>query len=54
MHFEERESFKRPVIISVCTDSQVGSQTSILQTFKAALRAMCDQAVTLTNSAFST
>lgn len=32
---------------------QVGSQTSILQTFKAALKPMHDQAITLTNSAFS-
>lgn len=50
MHFEERE---KGWLWFLCADSQVGSQTSILQTFKAALKAVHDQAITLTNSAFS-
>lgn len=50
MHFEERE---KGWLLFLCADSQVGSQTSILQTFKAALKAVHDQAITLTNSAFS-
>lgn len=49
-----KEEVKKGWLLFLCAESQVGSQTSILLTFKAALKAMCDQAITLTNSAFST
>lgn len=49
-----KEKVEKGWVLFLCADSQVGSQTSILLTFKAALKAMRDQAITLTNSAFST
>lgn len=49
-----KEKVEKGWLLFLCADSQVGSQTSILLTLKAALKAMHDQAITLTNSAFST